>query len=151
MMTTSVPRIGLALAALAAGIIFIAPRAASAGPGREDPMNQFVYTAPPNILRAQRALERLGGLERGKYSPGEYDQPTQRAIRKFQWDHTLHVTGWLDRDTFAMLPTDDRPDRDDDGVPDAEDRCPDTPKQTAKGAWVRVGQDGCLIAKNEKK
>lgn len=48
----------------------------------------------------------------GSGSPGEYDDPTRAAIRAFQWHENLGVSGWLDRDTFAMLPTDDRPDKD---------------------------------------
>lgn len=129
-----------------AGALLTAPGAANSAPGRRDAASQFIYTAPPEILRAQRALERLGGLARDAYSPGEYDEPTHHAIGRFQRAHFLLKTGWLDFDTYAMLPVDERPDRDDDGVPDEEDRCPAAPEAGRKKARLRVGQDGCPLA-----
>jgi hypothetical protein len=144
-MTWRSARITLAAVSLTSAVLLSGPREAPAGPGHRDPMNEFIYTSPANILRAQHALEHLGLLDRAAYSPGEYDAPTRRAIRKFQWDHAIRDTGYLDRDTFAMLPTDERPDQDDDGVPDAQDRCPATPKESSKGKWIRVGHDGCPI------
>ncbi len=139
-------RSGTALAALAAAVILLTPAAAEASPGGGGSRASLTYTSPANILRGQRALERLGRLERGRYSPGEYDETTRWAIRTYQRRYGLVPTGSFDFDTFAMLPIDERPDADDDGVPDAEDRCPSTPKEAGpKKDWVRVGHDGCQV------
>jgi putative peptidoglycan binding protein len=100
----------------------------------------FVYTTPANVLRGQAALERLGFLKRVDYAPGEINEATREALRDYQRAHSLRQTGMLDWDTFALLPIDERPDKDDDGVPDAVDACPGS----MKGA--RVGHDGCPLA-----
>lgn len=140
--TTIVP-IALALCGLA--LAGFADRPARAGPMRHTTPSPFYYTEPPDILRAQRALERLGLLKRDQYSPGAYDDATHGALWTYQADHFLVRSGWIDFDTFAMLPTDERPDADGDGVPDAEDRCPATPRTDGKKTRVRVGHDGCPI------
>ncbi|HUD72278.1 MAG TPA: peptidoglycan-binding domain-containing protein [Dongiaceae bacterium] len=132
-------------AALAAAVAVLTPAAAIGSPGRGGARGSLTYTSPANILRGQRALESLGRLERGKYSPGEYDETTRWAIRTYQRRYGLVATGSFDFDTFAMLPIDERPDADDDGVPDADDRCPSTPKEGPKKTWVRVGHDGCPV------
>jgi len=129
----------IALAALVAAVVFAAPAPAHGqrrGLGRR---SSFYYSSPSNVFRGQLALEREGHLEKGKYEPGLYDPPTREAIRDFQRRHRLWSSGRFDRDTFAMLPIDDRPDKDDDGIPDADDRCPETEKRT------RVGYDGCPL------
>lgn len=134
-------------AAVAAGIVatpLLAPGAA-ASPARGGTPGRFVRTAPADILRGQRALESLDRLERGKYAPGEYDETTRWAIRSWQRRYGLVQSGLFDFDTFAMLPVDERPDADDDGVPDAEDRCAGTPKEGPKKTWIRVGHDGCPL------
>jgi peptidoglycan hydrolase-like protein with peptidoglycan-binding domain len=134
--------------ALAAAVVLLAPAAADASPHRGGAHGSLTYTSPANILRGQRALESLGRLERGQYSPGEYDATTRWAIRTYQQRYGLVPTGSFDFDTFAMLPVDGRPDADDDGVPDAEDRCPSTPRLAGpKKEWVRVGHDGCPVEK----
>ena len=139
------PAVAMLAASLAAPGLTMSG-AANAAPGRRDPAIQFLYTAPPEILRAQRALERLGRLVRDAYSPGEYDDATHHAIRTFQQAHFILKTGWLDFDTYAMLPIDTRADRDDDGVPDEEDRCPAAPEAgRKKKPRPRVGHDGCPI------
>jgi len=132
-----------ALAALAAAVVLLTPAAAAGSPGRGGAHGSPTYTSPANILRGQRALESLGRLGRGQYSPGEHDETTRWAIRTYQRRYGLVATGSFDFDTFAMLPIDERPDADDDGVPDADDRCPSTPKEGPKKTWVRVGHDGC--------
>ena len=97
----------------------------------------FVYTTPANVLRGQRALERLGLLKRADYAPGGINEAVREALRDYQRAHSLKPTGQLDWDTFALLPIDERPDKDDDGVPDAEDACPGSKK------GERVGHNGC--------
>jgi hypothetical protein len=132
----------LILAAVASGLLVLAPDAPAARSRDAGRLTGMAYTSPANVLRAQHALERLGHLERGRYEPGTNDPPTVEAIRDFQRATSLRVSGWLDWDTFAMLPVDERPDKDDDGVPDADDRC----AATKKGA--RVGHDGCPLQKD---
>lgn len=122
----------------------IAGMLAGSGPaegrhGRGSETTRIVYTSPANVLRGQHALERLGHLKRGAYAPGEVDPPTREALQDFQREHSLRISNEFDFDTFALLPIDERPDKDDDGVADAEDRCPGTKHGT------RVGHDGCLI------
>lgn len=137
-------RLLIVLTFLAAGLLQLAPGPAHAqrsGLGRR---SAFYYSTPSNIFRGQLALQREGHLEKGKYQPGRYDPPTREAIRDFQRRHKIWINGRFDRDTFAMLPVDDRPDKDGDGIPDEDDRCPDT----KNGA--RVGYDGCLLADGKK-
>jgi hypothetical protein len=112
--------------------------------GPRSPRSSFYYSSSSNILRGQLALQREGHLEEGTYEPGRYDAPTREAIRDFQRRHHLWSNGRFDRDTFALLPIDDRPDEDDDGIPDAGDRCP----KTNKGS--RAGMDGCPLPDEEK-
>ena len=136
-------RLLIVLPLLAAGFFLTAPEPALGqrrGMGRR---SSFYYSTPSNILRGQLALESTGHLERGKYEPGLYDPPTREAIRDFQRRHRVWTSGRFDFDTFAMLPVDDRPDKDNDGIPDADDRCPETKKGT------RVGFDGCPLEKKE--
>jgi putative peptidoglycan binding protein len=135
------PRIlRLALPIVALGLLPVAVPTAHGRPGRGS-QAQLPLTSPAYILRAQRALERLGNLARGAYEPGERDLPTKEALRDFQRSHSLRASGQLDWDTFAVLPVDERPDADDDGIPDAEDRCAGTPQ------GKRVGHDGCPFGK----
>ena len=132
-------RLLIVLPLLAAGFFLTAP---DPGHGQRRGMGRrssFYYSSPSNVLRGQLALEREGHLERGKYQPGRYDPPTREAIRDFQRRHRLWSNGRFDFDTFAMLPVDARPDKDDDGIPDPDDRCPETKKRT------RVGFDGCPL------
>jgi hypothetical protein len=125
------------VAVLAALTLAPAPAGARArGSGRTTP---FEYTTPANVLRAQAALERLGLLKRGDYTPGEINEATHEALRDFQRSHSLRITGHLDWETYALLPIDGRPDKDDDGVADPDDRCPGSKK------GVRVAHDGCPL------
>jgi len=134
-------RLLVTFALLAVGFLLTVPERANghrSGWGRR---SSFYYTTTSNVFRGQLALEREGHLEKGKYEPGRYDPPTREAIRDFQRRHRLWSNGRFDYDTFAMLPVDDRPDKDDDGIPDADDRCPETKKGT------RVDYDGCTLKK----
>ena len=133
----------VASAAVAAVACLLTPEPAIGQRRGDGRRSSFYYSSPSSVLRGQLALERKGHLERGKYEPGKYDPPTREAIRSFQRRHHLWSTGRFDRDTYAMLPIDDLPDEDDDGIPDADDRCP----KTKKGA--RVDFDGCPL--EEKK
>jgi hypothetical protein len=140
-MNIRLSRLTIVLAALAFVLLLPAPDPAHGQRRGDGRRSSFYYSSPSSILRGQLALERAGHLERGKYEPGRYDPPTREAIRDFQRRHHLWSSGRLDRDTYAMLPIDDRPDKDDDGIPDADDRCP----ETKKGA--RVDFDGCPLEK----
>jgi hypothetical protein len=143
-MTIRLSRSTIALSALAFLLLLLAPDPAYGQRRGGSQRSSFYYSSPSKILRGQLALESKGHLERGKYEPGRYDPPTREAIRDFQRRHRLWSNGRLDRDTFAMLPIDDRPDDDDDGIPDPDDRCPDT----KKGA--RVDFDGCPLDKEKE-
>ena len=126
------------LALVVAGML-AGPGPAEGRHGRGSQTPPIVYTSPANILRGQHALERLGHLKRGAYAPGQVDPATREALQDFQREHSLRLSNEFDFDTFAMLPIDERPDKDDDGVADADDRCPRTKRGT------RVGHDGCPI------
>ena len=117
----------------------IGPGSVFAHPRNSVRTSPFVYTTYANVLRGQAALERLGFLKRADYAPGEINEAVREALRDYQREHALRQTGMLDWDTFALLPIDERPDKDDDGVPDAVDACPGS----KKGA--RVGHDGCPL------
>ena len=134
-------RLAIALSALGFVLLLLLPDPASGQRRGDGRRSSFYYSSPSNVLRGQLALERKGHLERGQYEPGRYDPPTREAIRDFQRRHKLWSNGRFDYDTFAMLPVDDRPDKDDDGIPDADDRCPETKKGT------RVDYDGCTLKK----
>jgi len=137
-------RLIVVLPLVAAGFFFTPPDPAHGQRGPRSPRSSFYYSSPSNLLRGQLALQREGHLEEGTYEPGRYDAPTREAIRDFQRRHHLWSNGRFDRDTLALLPIDGRPDEDDDGIPDAGDRCP----KTSKGS--RVGLDGCPLPDEEK-
>ena len=128
---------------LAAGFLLTAPDPAHGQRGSRSNRSSFCYSSTSNILRGQLALQREGHLKEGTYEPGRYDAPTREAIRYFQHRHHLWSGGYLDRDTFALLPIDDRPDEDGDGIPDAGDRC----AKSNRGS--RVGLDGCPLPDGE--
>jgi hypothetical protein len=139
-MMNHLTRLLITIPLLAAGLLLAVPDPAYGQHGRGMRRSAFYYSSPANILRGQLALERSGHLDRGSYEPGRYDPPTRDRLRSYQRKHSLRSTGRFDRDTFATLPVDDRPDKDDDGIPDADDRCPSTKKGT------RVGFDGCPLS-----
>lgn len=134
-----VSRSVFALFFAAAGLsLLLAPVAAHASHlGQDGP--GFVWTSSEMLSEAQSILRMDGYLARGSYRSGELDDPTRKALKKFQRDHGLPVRGTLDWETMAELDSHKRPavDSDGDGVIDNHDRCPDTPK----GATVDA--EGC--------
>jgi hypothetical protein len=134
-------RILVLLPPAALAILLLGSDPAQGQRGLRSRASRFYHSSPANILRGQLALAKAGHLEGANCEPGRYDAATREALRDFQRRHRLDPTGRLDFDTFALLPIDTSPDADDDGIPDAGDRCPSTAKGT------RVGFDGCLHEK----
>lgn len=131
------PSVRLVVLSAFLAALTLGPGSGQAHPRASSHAAPFVYTTPANVLRGQSALERLGFLKRGDYAPGEINEAVREALRDYQRAHSLRPTGQFDWDTFALLPIDERPDKDDDGVPDAEDACPGSKK------GERVGHNGC--------
>src|SRR4029434_6098458 len=79
----------------------------------------------------------------GSFQAGVLDEPSTKALRAFQFHHSLRVTGVLDQETMALMTSqgvgEGTPamDSDEDGVPDALDACP----HTQQGA--EVDSRGC--------
>lgn len=99
---------------------------------------EFTYSSKESIGEAQGILQHLGLLKSGSYQRGTLDEATRGALLSFQRTHTLMPTAQLDGETFAEL-LQHRPaaDSDGDGVPDAHDKCPNTP------AGAKVDSRGC--------
>jgi len=122
-----------ALVCLMAGMTLAAPTAA----GRAFDTDG-VYTSPKEIEKAQAILVQDGELSPGSFQPGTLDESTAAALREFQCMHRIRKTGVLDYETMALLTSHFvEGDADGDGVTDALDRCPDTPK------GATVDQRGC--------
>lgn len=119
-------------AAVLAGLLAIPAAFGHDGP-------DYILTSGETIADAQQILEMDGYLDRGAYREGVRDDATRNALKAFQWDHRLPVTGFLDWETLAELTSHEQPvgDSDGDGVLDRYDRCPGTPK------GARVDGDGC--------
>jgi outer membrane protein OmpA-like peptidoglycan-associated protein len=127
----------------------------------------FVYSTPQSIGEAQSILVKAGYLNASSYRQGELDKATVSALLDFQRVHSLRRTGVVDWETMSMLPAHShakgaRPprvepvverDSDGDGVTDARDRCPGTPRgervdskgcpSDSDGDGVFDGQDRC--------
>ena len=102
---------------------------ALASPARSAFDDYGVYTSPREIEKAQAILVQDGELAPGSFQKGVLDEPTARALREFQDVHRLRRTGLVDYETMALLTSHFvAGDRDGDGITDALDRCPDTPK-----------------------
>jgi outer membrane protein OmpA-like peptidoglycan-associated protein len=98
----------------------------------------FVYSSVKDVTDAQSVLVSLGHLKSGSYKAGTIDESTMRALVAFQDSHTLEPNGSLNWETMTQLLS-HRPavDSDGDGVPDARDKCPNTPR------GAKVDEKGC--------
>ena len=123
----------LLLALAAAAVLVMAP----ARLAQAQSTYRNVWTSSADIAEAQRILQYRGYLAQG-FKSGSVDDATRDALRAFQTDHRLRPTGVLDNETYAEL-LQHRPgkDADGDGVPDLQDKCPNTPK------GARVDANGC--------
>jgi outer membrane protein OmpA-like peptidoglycan-associated protein len=123
---------------------FVAVTAAAQAAGSGDPA--FVYSSKETVGQAQGILQHLKLLAPGSYQQGSLDAATREALRKFQWSHNLRQTATLDWETMTqLLPHRPGKDSDGDGVPDALDKCPNTPKGAkvdAKGCPIDSDGDG---------
>lgn len=71
-------------------------------PGRPRvPASPEALLAPGTVKELQRALADRGFL--GAHRAGELDDPTARALRKFQESRQLAATGFPDRETLQKL------------------------------------------------
>src|SRR5437867_6570112 len=93
---------GLSRAVLLAGVPLILSLA-TAPYATGFPQDTPRYRSTGSVTEAQRDLVNLGYLKTGAYTNGRIDDRTAGAIRAFQWDHQLPVSGGLDPDTVAML------------------------------------------------
>lgn len=155
-----------AFAALVLGVAVVVLGAFAAQASSDE--TGWVISDKATVSGAQAILVHLKHLAPGSYKDGEVDAATSAALSRFQQSHMIRESGRLDRETDAQL-RQHRPgkDSDGDGVADASDKCPNTPKGakvdargcpvdsdgdgvpdgldkcpgTAKG--VKVGADGC--------
>lgn len=65
------------------------------------PASPEALLAPGAVTDIQRALSEDGYL--GAHQPGELDEPTSAAVRRFQEEHGLAATGMPDRETLRRL------------------------------------------------
>lgn len=132
-------RTSRAIAAVVIGAAaFIAVTAATYAAGSGQPA--FVYSSKEEVGQAQGTLQAIKLLPAGSYQQGSLDTATIEALRKFQGTHNLRQTGTLDWETMnQLLPHRPGKDSDGDGVPDALDKCPNTPK------GAKVDARGCPI------
>jgi len=130
----SVPVLGSALYLALVG--FWGSPALALPTGHDGP--EFVYNSAEQVGEAQGILEALGYLKAGSYQRRTLDNATRGALQSFQRTHTLPQTAQVDGETLAEL-LQHRPaaDSDGDGVPDAHDRCPNTPQ------GAKVDSRGC--------
>jgi len=128
-----------AVAAAVIGVAaFVAVTAAAHAAGSGEPA--FVYSSKESVGQAQGILQALNHLPAGSYQQGTLDPATGEALRRFQRSHNLRQSGTLDWETMTqLLPHRPSKDSDGDGVPDALDKCPSTPK------GARVDARGCPI------
>ena len=102
----------------------------------------FSYSSTETVSEAQGILQSMGLLAAGSYKAGHVDGATAEALRAFQRAHSLRTTGRLDTETMPQLLEHRRGgDSDGDGVLDARDRCPNTPR------GARVDALGCPAEK----
>lgn len=74
-------------------------------PGRPQiPASPEALLAPGAVKEIQRTLTDRGFL--GAHRAGELDDPTSRALRKFQESQELAATGFPDRETLQKLGVD---------------------------------------------
>ena len=73
----------------------------SEGGRPEVPAAPEALLAPGAVGRIQDALGARGLL--GEHRPGELDEPTSRALRRFQEGEGLAATGFPDRETLSRL------------------------------------------------
>jgi peptidoglycan hydrolase-like protein with peptidoglycan-binding domain len=92
------------------------------------------------LREAQSILEDMNLLRRGGYAPGRIDQATERALRTFQGEHFLRVSGSLDPDTYAMLTSHGRHPHAVAGTPDSAERVTATPP-AGKPVAVRPAEE----------
>jgi OOP family OmpA-OmpF porin len=129
-----VPVLGAVLCLASFGLGGSPALALSAGHDGPD----FVYNSKEAIGEAQGILQHLGLLKSGSYQRGILDEATRGALLSFQRTHTLTPTAQVDGETLAALLQHRPPaDSDGDGVPDTNDRCPNTPE------GVKVDSRGC--------
>ena len=126
-------RASVLVASAVAVILLCVPRPVS---GTET--EPFFYSSVKDVTDAQSILVNLGHLKSGSYKAGTIDEPTTRALVAFQDSHTLEPNGTLNWETMTQLLS-HRPavDSDGDGVPDAHDKCPNTPH------GAKVDEKGC--------
>ena len=73
---------------------------------RRGPGSGPVYFTPVSVELAQKALIEQDYLKPGSFEKGRLDTPTTKAIRRFQREHFIRISGKLDPDTMAVLTTD---------------------------------------------
>jgi outer membrane protein OmpA-like peptidoglycan-associated protein len=89
----------LAVGLCLAGAAIVATRA-SVNPSAD---NSQVHISSLDISEAQGILQHEGYLAPGGYRKGEADEATVVALRNFQADHTLRLTGAIDYETTTQL------------------------------------------------